>query len=324
MRRITCFFVIYLLAFSQDADDIRYIQKLTSQIYISEFFTLDSILRAYRNTKPDAIEPAIYTLFIEQLKLADEEITDAERIDRFMTQCEHFIDQLEAIDDRSAWQHYLLGNLQFVLAAEQNRQGYTFGPMGLGGRAVDNLQTAVAMDSTLADGLLPVAVYKYWKSVYTRNIPFIADERQDALRQLKQARRGQFHADAVTLHQTVYIQADRGELNSAFVALDSMLSAHPGARTLRWARAKLRMKDRRYEQAIDDLNILLSHYKQKSSIYNILDIKRRLAVCHDRLGRRASARDLLTAALQLPVPDVDRVRDKRDQLVDLADELRNE
>lgn len=151
-----------------------------------------------------------------------------------------------------------------------------------GSDSINDLEQAVALDSTIYEAYLGIGVYQYWKSTKLKFLfwtPFVEDLRSSGIDQIKKAVHSDTPARYLALHQLVYILLDYGKMDEALVYARQGIEAFPESPFLWWAYAHTFYKRHEYPAAIDAYRRLLE-LVQNSADQNPMHI----LSCHARLA----------------------------------------
>lgn len=323
MRQIAPFFWLFAVTFSQTSIDLLHMKKIVRHTYLSQYDSAKITLRAYAPLASRTDIVPTYTHLIRQMQIKEFEDQSEERSDSLLAAMETTLDRFSDEDDAPPFEHYLRGTLLFIKAAEESRQSNNFTALQDGYDAVEAFEAAKNADSRFLDVNLGIAVFKYWKSVHTENIPFFSDEKEEAFELLKSAKDSPLSSDLAHAHQLVYILENEGKTDSAYALAKSMAAANPHAPMFEWAYAYMLAKKKRFLDAYNQYNELYQHYFGKS-VYNEMELQRKMSECLHKLGDFDKALSHIAVAKLVRTDKQDKLEGKLQQILDLEEKIRHE
>ncbi|RMH61773.1 MAG: hypothetical protein D6677_11230 [Calditrichaeota bacterium] len=238
-----------LLSLSQvHGEDWR--DRLSRCLLMADFATADSILKAepqsvtllfyhcsYENTRKDFYENLIDDAALEAS--ADTLIRAAE-------------DSLMYAQTAQARARYLFytGSAYGFLAMHRGRSGHYASALAAGYKAVDKLQKALELDSTLVDAALGLGAYYYWTSARLTWLPFWTDRREEGLRLVSRSAEKGRYSRYMAIHQLVYMLLDAGQYEQAEHYALTGYHAFPESPYMLWALSHVYMKEKQLDKAV--------------------------------------------------------------------------
>ncbi len=321
MRKIAPFFWLFAALVSQTEADVSHINQIVHQTYLSQYDSAQVELALFNKSDSNSLAYQTYSHFVMQMKLKDFEDLNDNRSDSLLAAMEATLELLG--DAESAFNYHLLGTLFFVKAAEEQRRGNYYTALRNGYSAEDAFENAKKLDKSLGDVNLGIGIFKYWKSVHTKNIPFFSNEKEEALKLLSHTSGFKFSSDLASKQQLIYIWLEENHVDSAMYAANEMVQKYPNAPHFLWAKAYALFKKNRYQDSYSVYNELYQHYKNKSE-YNELELQRKMSICLKRMGDFDKALSHITMVKLRRTGKQDRLADKLDQILDLEEEIRDE
>jgi tetratricopeptide (TPR) repeat protein len=193
-----------------------------------------------------------------------------------------------------------LGYLSFY----QGQIGKYFSALNNGFKTVEQLNMALAYDSTLYDAWLGIGVYQYWKSVRLKSIswmPFMEDQREEGIRNVKKSIQYAPRSRYLAMHQLIYILTAEKRFKEAQQYAKEVIAIFPQSSFMRWAHAHT------YFMAHENEEALLSFQQLKKLLKNdpatnpnhLVQVEAHTADIFNRMGMRDSCRAHSQTALKL-------------------------
>lgn len=187
------------------------------------------------------------------------------------------------------WGDFLIGGAYGYLAFHQGKQKKLIEAFKSGKHSIRALESAMARDSTIADALVGLGTYNYYRSKFSRHlswIPFVDDDRGEAISMIEKALTRSYYSKYSALNALTWIYLDEGRFDKAGELLATAMTEFPDARLFLWAAAKHAKQTERWHLARDYYRrILVSFQKQGvSSPYNEMSCYKNLIEASGRLG----------------------------------------
>jgi tetratricopeptide (TPR) repeat protein len=197
----------------------------------------------------------------------------------------------------------------------------------LGSRAAEQLEEAVAIDSTCWDAYTGLGNYYYFKSKYSgilRSTGLVSDRRDEGVECLRKAAKYGSLTQLAAASSIAWIWIDRDQPDSAIEIVSRLHDQYPESRAFLWCLGNAQKKKNSWRDAIDTYTHLLSSIRgcERNNHYNEVGCLHSLARAHAELNEWREAVKIADEALSLPLdpdiakaksPDIKRLRDLREQ-----------
>jgi tetratricopeptide (TPR) repeat protein len=160
---------------------------------------------------------------------------------------------------------FYLGSSYGYRAFFEGKKGNWYSALSDGLNAIDYLEEAVEIDSTLYQAYLGIGTYDYWSSSklkFALWLPFIPDNRERGIDLIKKSMYEQGPSKYMAMHQLVYILIDFGAFDEAGMYAEQLIEKYPQSQFMWWAYAHVYYKQRNYEKAISSYLFLLKLIEQ--------------------------------------------------------------
>lgn len=179
------------------------------------------------------------------------------------------------------WADFLIGGAYGYLAFHQGKQKRLIEAFKNGQRSISALESVLARDSTLADALVGLGTYQYYRSKFSRYLswmPFVDDSREEGISMIKEALRQSHYSKYSAMNALIWIYLDEERYDDAGDLIVTAMSEFPDSRLFLWAAARHAKKSGNWERAIDYYGRILASFEQQgvSSPYNEIS-------CHHNL-----------------------------------------
>lgn len=312
----TTFLILFISAFSQSDNDIKYGNLILNQIYLTDFDSAQSLITTYRENEPFSVGVTFYQIVLKQAIHQDLESINPGDSEQIFTLSSKLIVLLN--DDNTlpeAWKSYMKGIMYFIQSAEKKRIRENFDAIQFGYSAVDEIETAVKLDDRFKDALVGVGVFKYWKSVYTLWIPFFTDERDYAFELFDTSKSGIFFNQMALDYQLIFIYVDQEKYEQAENLALKWMDKEPKSRLFKWAAAYVYKKMEKYDKAYPIYSDLYTYYAKTESIINQLELLRKRAICLNFMEKNQDALTLLAEVKGL------NINSKNQKIMDKISEI---
>ncbi|KAA3619294.1 MAG: tetratricopeptide repeat protein [Calditrichaeota bacterium] len=206
----------------------------------------------------------------------------------------------------NSWPHFFLGGAIGYEAMVRGRNNELFHAFKDGWKSINALQTALKIDSTNYDIYLGIGTYKYYRSQlskYLKWLPFIADERSAGKEMIRQAiEKGQFTRPAA-INGLFWILVKEDKFDEAEQLINVAVTEHPGSRFFLWGKAKINLKQEKWQEAIRSYQQILATYRTENiqSNFNEMQIYTSLAEIYFNLTDFTSAIKFARMAMEMEI-----------------------
>jgi tetratricopeptide (TPR) repeat protein len=188
-----------------------------------------------------------------------QEFTEA--IDKVNTICTETLTGSNTLTaQKKARLYFYRGSALGYLAYYQGTHSEWFKALDNGLASINDLEEAIALDSTLYDAYLGIGVYKYWRSTkfkYVLWLPFVPDMREEGIAYIKKAAEKGKYSSSMAMHQLIYILLDYGKYDEAIPYAEEIVQRYPDSQFMWWAYAHVYFKRHEYKEAVDAYKRLL-------------------------------------------------------------------
>lgn len=214
-----------------------------------------------------------------------------------------YLQQPNQNDSLLARLYFYRGSAYGYWAYFQGQTGQWFAALKNGLKAVGDLKQAVALDSTLYEAYLGLGTYKYWRSTklkFALWLPFVPDQRQEGINDIKRALRSKSNSRYMALHQLIYILTDYGKYDEALHYAEEGINAFPQSPFMWWAYAHTYFKAHDYPQAVKAYSHLLGLIENNpwANRSHWLACQVRLAEIYRRMGQKDKAHRIAALVLE--------------------------
>jgi len=241
------------------------------------------------------------------------------------------IQQIPADDSLLARLYFYRGSAYGYLAYFQGQNGQWFSALKNGLKAVNDLKKTVQLDSTFYEAYLGLGTYKYWRSTKLKMalwLPFVSDQREEGIRDIKRALQSSSNSRYMALHQLVYILTDYRKFDAALHYAKEGVSVFPESQFLWWAYAHTYFMAHDYPNAAKTYGHLLQLIERDpdANISHRLACLVRLAEIYRRMGQNQKAHQLARRALQNKqiYPDTKRNRKRLAKAAEILKETESQ
>lgn len=256
----------------------------------SRFDSALTVFRDVRNRTPGHPVGPFYlaaTLQSEMMDYETDRFEDAfyQHIDSALAAGKRLLDG----GDTSAWTHFYTGSAYSYKGLVQVKSGSYVSGFISAHKGIGHLKDAMEQDSTLYDAYLGVGSYQYWSgrlSKYLRWLPFIRDEREEGVRNIRLAIEKGTFSKWVSINSLAWIEYDREEYAEALRLFRMGLEPYPESRFFLWGVGSCLFRIKRWRDAIDIYERLLDSVLNAKIVsgYNVAECRLRLAASHYGLG----------------------------------------
>ncbi len=169
-------------------------------------------------------------------------------------------ENIELSDSLKAQYLFYLGSSYGYRGYFEGRKGNWYSALSDGMKAIDLLEQAVDLDSTLFKAYLGIGTYDYWSSSkikFALWIPFISDNRERGIEMIRKSLIEEGPARYMAMHQLVYILLDYGRYKGALIYAETIIKEYPESQFMWWAYSHVHYKMRNYDKAIAAYKVLL-------------------------------------------------------------------
>ncbi len=298
----------FFLSTSESLADSTWVDRVMDWTINARFEQAEQLLRQKIAQSDSALSPCFYLASVLNSKMNYyENQKQAKEFNALL----HFVirrsDQklhrLSGKNTSVARLYFYRGSAYGYLAYFQGQTGQWFSALKNGLKAVSDLKRAVEIDSTLYEAYLGLGTYKYWRSTklkFALWLPFVPDQREEGIRDIKHAMKSPSDSRYMALHQLIYILTDYGKYDEALRYAREGITAFPQSPFMWWAYAHTYFKAHRYLQALKTYSALLKLIEQNTpqDRSHWLACTVRLAEINRRLGRRQPAHALAFEVLR--------------------------
>ena len=242
-----------------------------------------------------------------QARMLDaEDYGEKDRFYELMDKTIRLSDSLSKVRPEDGWLYFYKGSAYLYQSFLKMKDDQWYPAYRDASRGVKNLEKALEIDSTLYDAYMGIGGYKYWKSAksnFLNWLPFISDEREEAIRMINIAiEKGEF-VGFVGKDQLVYILIDFGQTEKALeIARENHLT-YPRSRFLKWSYASVSFRAGEWDLSRKLFGELLEEIRQLPSHnhFNEVDCLVKLAEIAEQDEGWEEAHRLSDEALRLPL-----------------------
>lgn len=228
--------------------------------------------------------------------------------------------------------HFYLGSILCYRAVVKQRKGSIYGAWRDASRGKKELQACLEIDPEFNEPHLLLGSYRYWLSAknFMRFLPFIADNREDAINQIRSNSDIDSFAYPMSLNQLIWIMNDFHKLEEAERIAKKALAMYPSSRFFLYPAAITAQKREKWDEAavyfekvknslesdrLDDRYMWLKVTVQLAeSLMKIGDYKSAVVLSNDALSKKILAQelelssDLLERAEKIERISTDRIK----------------
>ncbi len=219
----------------------------------ARFQDADSLLNAQKKEYP--LKAAFYTASMLNSRMTHYEDSSGAR--RFLTVLDDVItwsnDSLERAGlsvANEARFYFYMGSAYGFRAYFGGKNGQWVAALRDGALARRYLNKAIEKDSTLYDAYLGIGTYKYWLSTKVSWVPLVPDMRDEGIELVQKTAQHACPSRDLARHQLVYILLDYGHYDQALAIAEDLVARYPESIFMNWAYSHVKMKMRRYDEAI--------------------------------------------------------------------------
>ncbi len=327
------FFVVFVFLFLPLSSSIgaapTWVERVMRWTINGQFEQAEHFLQQKIEQSDSALLPCFYLASVLNSKMnyyenQQEAVSFGNLLRSVINRSNHKLNSLFGNDSLMARLYFYRGSAYGYLAYFQGQNGHWFNALKNGLKAVNDLKTAVRLDSTLYEAYLGLGTYKYWRSTklkFALWLPFVPDQRQEGIRDIKHALKSSSNSRYMALHQLIYILTDYGHYDEALHYAQEGISAFPKSPFMWWAYAHTYFKAHQYAQAAKAYAHLLHliEKKQQRNLSQWLACSVRLAEIYRRMGNRTQARTLAVEILHrentFPPTELNKKRLKKVRLI---------
>jgi tetratricopeptide (TPR) repeat protein len=242
---------------------------------------------------------------------------DFSREDEFMDNINKASDALEKWIKRNpkdAWAYFFWGSAYGYKAVWLGQRGSSFKSLLAGLKAKARFSDALDLDSTLYDSYTGMGSYHYWSSAKLRKIfPFISDNREDGLRELKLAMDSSLISAKGAGIAYGWALLNERKYSDALKVANHLKETSQGGRTTLWLLAAVYWSSGNLKNASDYYGQIIQSLEQvgNQNYYNLIFCRYRKGVCDYGLREYASARVQFDAILAYNPSKAIRERHKK-------------
>ena len=171
------------------------------------------------------------------------------------------IENLKLTDSTKAQYSFYLGSAYGYRGFFEGRKGNWYSALSDGLAAINLLEEAVELDSSLMQCYLGIGTYDYWSSSklkFALWLPFIPDNRERGIELIKKSMIADGPAKYMAMHQLVYILIDYEMFEDAIFYANKIIEKYPKSQFMWWAYSHVFYKQRDYDKAIPAYKYLLN------------------------------------------------------------------
>jgi tetratricopeptide (TPR) repeat protein len=179
-------------------------------------------------------------------------------------------------DSTKALRLFYLGSAYGYRGFFEGKKGNWYPALSNGLKAIDLLEQAIELDSTLLKAYVGIGTYDYWSSSkikFALWLPFIPDNREKGIEMIKKSIAEKSPARYIAMHQLVYILIDYERYDKAQIYADLIIKKYPKSQFMWWAYSHVFYKMRNYEKAISAYKYLLNLIQNDNETHTVHIIK---------------------------------------------------
>ncbi len=203
----------------------------------------------------------------------------------------------KAPESATAWDLVLAGGTLGISGFYRAHNGKWFAALRDASLGFHTFERAYKKDASLADALLGIGLYDYWRSHFTRKLrflPFIADRREEGREELAQAVRESRFCSVLASISLSFIDLQEKKYDRVVSEMDRLLAKYPKNTILRMLKGETLLRLKKYPEAVKEFEAILSIDPAVTKSYLYLGI-----AFADQGNDKAKARDYLTKYLAM-------------------------
>ncbi|WP_456407897.1 tetratricopeptide repeat protein [Caldithrix abyssi] len=282
------------------ASDDAWIEKVMAWTIDGYFQKAEDFLNERIARTDSAISPCFYLASVLNSKMTHfENIDDAGKFEHLLTyiikKSNERLEQKDLSDSALAKYYFYRGSAYGYLAYFQGQNGRWVKALENGIKAIKDLTACTEIDSAMYEAYLGLGTYKYWRSTKLKFVlwlPFLADQREEGIADIKRALRSSSNSRYMAMHQLIYILIDYKHYDEALQYAREAIAHFPESQFMWWAYAHVYYKRHDYPQAVKAYQHLLKLIERhpESNPSHWLDCQLRIAELYRRMGQNDLAR----------------------------------
>ncbi|NOX88391.1 MAG: tetratricopeptide repeat protein [Calditrichaeota bacterium] len=329
---LTMIFFLFILPFSAIASQ-NWIEDVMEWTINGHFNRAEKFLNQKIAQTDSSLVPCFYLASVLNSKMTHyEEQKDAQKFKNLLLfiirKSDRQLNKGGLSDSSRAVLYFYRGSAYGYLAYFQGQTGQWIKALDNGLKAVNDLNVAVELDSTLYEAYLGLGTYKYWRSTKLRLVlwlPFISDLREEGITDIKRALRSPSKSRYMAMHQLIYILIDYGRFDEAISYAQKAVELFPNSQFMWWAYAHAYFKSHQYKKAIPVYERLLQliETNPESNPSHWLACEVRIAEIYRRIGKTDIAREKASLILQRKdrFPDTSKNRQRLKKALEIFNRI---
>ncbi|MBD3226219.1 MAG: hypothetical protein GF313_15940 [Caldithrix sp.] len=299
MHYFKVFLIIILLSRGGITEPPEWVKKSIDLTINTQFDSAEVLLLERISSDSTSLMARFYYASVLNSKMTHfENQTDAavfkKTLAKIITDAEQMLERDHLNPHRKSRIHFYRGSAYGYLGFFQGQNGQWYNALKNGMKSVDDLKTALQLDSTLYDACLGLGVYKYWRSTKLKFLlwlPVVPDQREEGIQLIKKAIEHDAVSKFMAIHQLIYILVDYGAYDEAAKYAEIAVNAYPESQFMYWANAHTYFKMHDYPKAVDRYQRLLKLIESddKANPMHWLICKHRIAKIQFRMDKYAKA-----------------------------------
>lgn len=188
----------------------------------------------------------------------------------------------------AAWMYLCLGHARVYRALWEARFGSFISAVKLGRAARSDYQRGLRSDSSLYDLYFGLGNYHYWKSAKAgilRWLGIFKNEKKKGISELQLAVDSAVISSQPARQSLIWVWHNEKRYDSVIAASLQMLMLYPDGKIFLWPLASARYESRRYDDALETLQLLRSRLaREPGNYYNLIEVDWRIFRCFDKLS----------------------------------------
>lgn len=330
--RFSFFFFIFLNLSAQVYPDKNIHKLLTKAIDYTlsqNYNSAELILTKIDKENPKLPIGKIFLAGMEITKALDfAEDFDRKKIYSKLDIAEKISDSLISTNGKNPWFKYFAGLTNAYKAYFHAEDGNYLTALIKGFSAISYFKDCIELDSSFAEAKVALGIYSYWKSHKIKDLdflPFVNDNRKDAIDLIENELRNSSYNKFLALHSLFWIYSNEKEFKKAASLAELALNQYPNSRTF--------LSDYAHALKQFDKPRSVTVYKRLLNIYqnlspnnriNEITIKHKLAIVYNEMGNKIESLKICKEILRdkkIPASSLKKLNDRLERVLELKNEL---
>lgn len=219
---------------SPDMAVMRCNEKITTAILNGEYQSAEQIADAFIESEPDYPAGPLFRASVRQYRAVDYD--DFSDVDEFSELIDETMRRAQAqlnVNEHDRWAQYFSAAAQGLDGSYASLTGSLLTGILKGRAGAAAMGRISAEDSAFYDAYLFLGSYHYWKSDAASWLPFVKNEKEQGIREVRQAIKHGFLTGPLANTVLLEILLDHDPEQACALA-DSLVSTYPRCRLFRW------------------------------------------------------------------------------------------